>query len=74
MTTSRTESVPTRTTLLRPREAAELLAISPRLLWSLTQQGAVRAVRFGRTVRYDLTDLLAWIERQKGPRTSNRAM
>lgn len=51
--------------LLKPKEAAALLAISPRLLWSLTRQGAVRSVRIGRAVRYDQTDLLNWIERQK---------
>ena len=51
--------------MLKPKEAAARLAISPRLLWSLTRQGALRSVRIGRAVRYDLTDLLAWIERQK---------
>lgn len=53
------------TCLLKPKEAAAMLAISPRLLWSLTRRGAVRAVRIGRAVRYDLTDLLVWIEGRK---------
>jgi excisionase family DNA binding protein len=51
--------------LLRPREAASLLAISERKLWSLTQRGDIPPVRIGKSVRYDPADLRAWIERQK---------
>jgi len=51
--------------LLKPKEAATLLAISPRLLWSLTQSGDLPCVRIGRAVRYDPRDLTAWIDRQK---------
>lgn len=51
--------------LLRPREAAERLAISERKLWSLTQAGEIKAIRIGRCVRYDLRDLLTWIEYKK---------
>ena len=53
--------------LLRPTEAAEALALSPRLLWSLTAKGDIPAVRIGRTLRYDPRDLIAWIDRQKEP-------
>ncbi len=52
--------------LLKPNEAAAALAISPRLLWSLTQSGDVPCVRIGRAVRYDPRDLTVWIDRQKG--------
>lgn len=51
--------------LLRPREAAEWLKISDRTLWSLTQRGELPAVRIGRSVRYDLADLMAFIEARK---------
>lgn len=70
MTTSRTEPMLMRTTLLRPKEAAELLAISPRKLWGLTACGDVPCIHIGRAVRYDLADLLAWIAKQKGSRPS----
>lgn len=55
-------------TLLRAREAAEMLAVSPRKLWELTNRGLVPCVRIGRAVRYDVRDLAAWIDEQKsGP-------
>jgi excisionase family DNA binding protein len=43
--------------LLTVREAAQLLAISERTLWTLTHTGRLRAVRVGRAVRYARTDL-----------------
>ncbi len=43
--------------LLRPREAAQALAISPRKLFDLTVKGKVRCVRIGRAVRYRIADL-----------------
>jgi excisionase family DNA binding protein len=51
--------------LLRPREAATLLAVSIRKLWQLTNMRLIPSVRIGRSVRYDLRDLEAWIEQQK---------
>jgi excisionase family DNA binding protein len=51
--------------LLRPREAAEWLKLSERSLWSLTQRGELPAVRIGRCVRYDLADLIAFVEARK---------
>jgi|HubBroStandDraft_6_1064221.scaffolds.fasta_scaffold470471_1 hypothetical protein len=39
--------------LLRPRQAAKLLNISERSLWSLSNAGQVPCVRLGRSVRYD---------------------
>jgi len=51
--------------LLKPAEAAKALAISERALRRATTAGGVPCVRIGRSVRYALADLLAWIERQK---------
>jgi excisionase family DNA binding protein len=52
--------------LLTVREAAAMLAISTRTLWSLTDRGEVPAVRVGRAVRYCIDDLRDWIKRKKG--------
>ena len=51
--------------LLTPRDAAKRLAISERLLWTLTKNGQVRSVRCGkRAVRYAPADLQAFIAAQ----------
>jgi excisionase family DNA binding protein len=49
-----------------PREAAAMIAVSPRTLWSLTRSGEVRARKVGRLVRYYLPDLVAFMERNDG--------
>jgi len=56
--------------LLTTREAASALAVSPRLLWTLTHRGELPCLRLpgrgkARAIRYDVRDLLAWIDRQK---------
>jgi excisionase family DNA binding protein len=56
--------------LLRPREAAEALALSPRTLWTLTRRGEIPALRVpgrgkARSLRYSVADLQAWIDRQR---------
>ena len=51
--------------LLKPREAAQSLAVSERTLWDLTNRGNLPCVRIGRAVRYDPADLIAWIAHQK---------
>lgn len=51
--------------LLRPREAAEWLKISERTLWTLNQRGELPAVRIGRNVRYDLADLIEFVDARK---------
>lgn len=48
-------------TLVTSKRAAELLAISERTLWQLTNDGHLAAIRFGRTVRYDVGDLRAFV-------------
>jgi len=51
--------------LVTAREAADLLAISPRTLWTLTSTGEIACVRIGRSVRYDVADLRVWIGTHK---------
>lgn len=52
--------------LLDSREAARRLGISARTLWTLTDEGRVKAVRINRLVKYDPRDLLAFIDSAKG--------
>jgi len=47
--------------LLRPREAAAMLAISDRQLWDLEKRGAIPSRRIGRSVRFSRDELEAWI-------------
>jgi len=53
---------------LRPREAAKVLGISPRLLWQLTHDGVIPCVRVGsgkrRTVLYPTAQLQSWLSRE----------
>jgi hypothetical protein len=59
--------------LVPPRDAARMLAVSPRKLWAMTfeETPALPYVRCGRLVRYSPADLAAWIDRQRstGPRS-----
>ena len=55
--------------LLRPSEAAKLLAISPRKLLELTNMREVPVVRIGRCLRYPREDLRAWIASRSGRRS-----
>ena len=56
--------------LISAREAASLLAISERTLWALSApRGPIPAIRLGRSVRYSVDALRAWMrnaERQPG--------
>lgn len=51
--------------LLTYRQAAKVLGVTERTVWSLVDEGTMPAVRFGRSVRIDPTDLRAFIERGK---------
>lgn len=51
--------------LLTVREAADLLRISERTLFTLTKNREIPSVRVGRGVRYVEQDLARWIEAQK---------
>jgi len=47
--------------LVSPREAAKLLSVCEKTLWTLTQRGDIPCLRIGRAVRYSMEDLRAWI-------------
>ena len=46
---------------LRPREAAQALGISERLLWRLTNQGDIPHLRLGLRVVYPVDALQKWL-------------
>jgi len=54
--------------VLRPRDAAKALGISPRHLWQLTKDGHIPCVRLGngkrQTILYPLAELRAWLSQQ----------
>ena len=56
--------------LVTPREAARMLAVSPRKLWNMTfvESPRLPCVRVGRLVRYSIADLRQWVESQKSRR------
>jgi excisionase family DNA binding protein len=49
---------------LRRVEAARVLGISPRTLWTWTRTRHIPYVRIGRVVRYPYAALKAWLEEQ----------
>lgn len=49
---------------LRAKDAARLLSISTRALWSLTNRGEVPHVRIGKSVLYPTDALRAWLAQQ----------
>jgi excisionase family DNA binding protein len=49
--------------LLTALEAARFLAVSPRKLWQLTKDRQVKALKLGRSVRYDVRDLQEFVDR-----------
>jgi len=51
--------------LLNRREAAKALAISERKLWDLTARGDLPQIRIDKCVRYELTAIQSFIERQR---------
>jgi len=51
--------------LIREKEAARLLQISNRAMWALGASGKIPVVRVGRSKRYDVEDLRAYIRAQK---------
>ncbi len=57
--------------ILTPLEAAAWLRVSRRTLWTLTRDGGLRSIRIGRSVRYDVRDLVAWIDAQAAKGVSN---
>jgi excisionase family DNA binding protein len=49
--------------LVSPREAAKLLSVCEKTLWTLTKAGQIPVVRIGRAVRYSMDDLRDWIKK-----------
>jgi excisionase family DNA binding protein len=49
--------------LVSPRQAARMLSVCERTLYSLEKAGEIAAVRRGRLVRYSVDELRGWIER-----------
>ena len=47
------------------RQAAEVLGVTDRTVWTLVQRGELPAVRFGRSVRIDPGDLREFIRKAK---------
>ncbi len=51
--------------LLKPKEAAALLSVSERSLWTLMRNGEIPHIRIGKSVRYYISDLKEWIETKR---------
>ena len=52
--------------LLTAREAAALLSISPRKLWSLTASRELPCLRIGRSVRYSVESIRSFVAAKSG--------
>jgi len=46
-------------------ETAKALGLCQKSIWALTRAGKLPACRFGRSVRYDRRDVLAFVEASK---------
>ena len=51
--------------LISEREAARLLGVSPRTVFTLRQGGRLPCVHIGASVRYDIVDIRAFIATAK---------
>jgi|LakMenEpi03Aug12_release.lakeMendotaPanAssembly.Ray.scaffolds.fasta_scaffold4416411_1 excisionase family DNA binding protein len=51
--------------LVRKHEAGSVLGLSERKLDELVNRGEIPTIRIGRSVRFALSDLLAFVERQR---------
>lgn len=60
--------------LVDRREAARLLGVSPNTVSNLQQRGALRPVRIGARVLFDVADLRHFIEAAKAPITAPAAL
>lgn len=56
--------------LLTPRQAAAMLNVSERKLWSLGDSGRIPRVLIDRSVRFDIADVQKFIADQKTTGTS----
>ncbi len=67
------ERTPTVEGLLTYDQAAKLLGVTGRTVWTLVHRSDLPAVRFGHSVRIDPADLRAFIERAKQDLASGTA-
>jgi len=58
---------PKPTRLLTPKEAAEFLSVSIRTIQRLVVAGDLRAVRISKSMRFQMGDLLCFIEQSNWP-------
>lgn len=49
---------------LRPAEAARMLGLGERKLWSMTRQGLLPHLRCGRAILYPVEQLKTWLAEQ----------
>ncbi|HZL33895.1 MAG TPA: helix-turn-helix domain-containing protein [Tepidisphaeraceae bacterium] len=59
--------------ILDRKEAAAFLRCSDRKLWGLTNDGTVKCIKIGYSVRYDRRDLMAYIDSLRGVATEAAA-
>lgn len=59
--------------LLTEPQAAKILSISPRKLMTLRRTGEINHIISGRSIRYDMSDIRAWIDqhRRRGDPSQN---
>jgi excisionase family DNA binding protein len=62
MTHTDPASSPSQMLLLTAKQAAKMLSISERMLWTLTDTGEIQCVRIRRAVRYAFGDLQKYVE------------
>ena len=55
---------PVQVLLVSPREAARMLSISERTLYSLTKAGEIPSLKLARAVRYRAMDLENWVAKK----------
>lgn len=53
--------------LVTAKEAAAMLSMSERTLWSLSNRGDIPRIRVGRSIRYSIEDLSEFIDQQREP-------
>ncbi len=51
--------------LVSAKEAADMLSISGRKLWTLANRGDIPRIKIDRAVRYSVEDLSEYIDRQR---------
>ena len=60
--------------LVTVAEAAKMLSLSRRTLWRLTKDGKLKAIRYGRAVRYSIDELRRHMDEQAKSSGGSRAM